>query len=110
VHLQAQHVTVKETEQALIKLVKFMNNLSVVIKSSKNDVIRMMLKTLFSNFLLKGRNLEYTWVSGLWGCCNEGLNQEWLGFCDVVRTDYHEDLMLLTQDLPSELLCNDQSH
>lgn len=78
VHLQAQHVTVKETEQALIKLVKFMNNLSVVIKSSKNDVKRMMLKTLFSNFYLKGKNLGYTWVSGLWGCCNEGLNQEWL--------------------------------
>ena len=81
-HLQAQHVTVKETEQALIKLVRLMNSLSIVINSSKNDVKRMMLKTLFSNFYLKGRNLEYTWVSGMWGCCNEGINQKWLGWQD----------------------------
>ena len=85
-----------------------MNNLGVVIKSSKNDVKRMMLETLFSNLLLKGKTLEYTWGSGMWGCCNARLNQKWLRFCDAVRTDYHEDLMLLTQDLPSELLCDDQ--
>ncbi len=81
-HLQAQHVTVKETEQALIKLVRFMNNLDIAIKSSKNDIKRMVLKTLFSNLLLKGRNLEYTWVSGMWGCCNARLNQKWLGWQD----------------------------
>lgn len=100
----------KDTEQALIKLVRLMNNLSIVIKSSKNDVIRMMIETLFSNLLLNGRNLQFSWSFELLSRCNEGINKEWLQFCDIVRTDYHEDLLMITQDLPSDLLCNEQSH
>ncbi len=80
--LTIRHITAKETEQALIKLVKFMNKIEVVIKSSKNDQIRMLLKTLFSNLYLNGRNVRYDWVSGMWKGCNARLNQEWLGWQD----------------------------
>ena len=107
--LTRQQVTFKDTERALITLVKFMNRITVTIKSSKNDEIRVMLKTLFSNFFLNGRNLRWVWVSGMFEGRKSRSLHEWLGFCDDVRTYHHEDLLLLTQDLPSELFCDDQS-
>jgi len=68
--LNRQQVTAKDTERALITLVKFMNNIPIVIKNSKNDEKRVMLKTLFSNLFLNGRNLRYAWVSGMFERCN----------------------------------------
>ena len=108
-NVNAHREPVKETEQALIKLVRFMNSIDVVIKSSKNDDIRILIKTLFSNLSLHGRTLRFSWVSDLFLLCNEGINHKWLGFCDDVRTDYHQDLLSISQVLPSKFVCNDQS-
>ena len=82
IRLDRQQVTAKDTETALITLVKFMNNIDIVIKSSKNDEKRELLKTLFSNFLLNGRNVQYTWVSSMFERCNGRLNHKWLGYQD----------------------------
>ena len=101
IRLDRQQVTAKDTETALITLVKFMNNIDIVIKSSKNDEKRELLKTLFSNFLLNGRNVQYTWVSSMFERCNGRLNHKWLRFCDDVRTYHHEDLLLITQNISS---------
>jgi hypothetical protein len=44
-----------------------MNNLSVITKNTKNGVKDPVFE------LLEGGNLIYTWVSSMWGCCNEDL-------------------------------------
>ena len=67
-------------EKALITLLKLSNKAALVIKSSKTDLKRALLKTVFSNLLLNGCNVQYAMVRPLCNMLNKSELNEWLGW------------------------------
>ena len=113
-HLQLQHheITTRLNEQydnsdnlenALYTFITLLNKAQLVIKSSKTTEIRSLLKTLFSNFSLHGRNLCYTLVSPLSECCNVVDYKEWLSIIDVVRKYHSKDVLSIHNRISPEL-------
>ncbi len=72
----------KTLENALIALFTLPSKALLNIKSSKTAIKRMLLKTLFSNFSLNGRKLEYKLVTAYSMMHNLDDCKEWLGYLD----------------------------
>jgi hypothetical protein len=77
VKLSSSSSTIKDIEKSLLTLVKILNMLISLNKSSRIALKRILLKTVFSNLYLNASNVEYTYVSVLSRCVEMCRNLKW---------------------------------
>ncbi|PCI96476.1 MAG: hypothetical protein COB14_09975 [Alphaproteobacteria bacterium] len=70
----------KEFDQAFITMIRLLNAIPLVIKSSKTALKRALLKTLFSNFYLNDCKLSCTLVTPLPIMLRIDEERKWLGY------------------------------
>ena len=80
--LQERCITLKDIEKSLINFGIILNSLISLIKSSKIELQRAMIKSLFSNCVLDASNVRYDWVSVMLIVAKNRRNLKWLGYLD----------------------------